>query len=72
MVYIYLFISFIVLFLSVKKWGEKLKEEMAGYDPMFFIKEFWFIVMTTTLWFIVIPTIIAWKALDKLFNKFIK
>lgn len=74
MMYLYLIMQFLVIYFSVKVWGSKMieKVEKSRYNNTWIEqREFWIIILVSLFWVIVIPSIIAWRFLDKLTNKFL-
>lgn len=70
---VYLIFQFLVVYFSVKKWSpEMLRRAKEENDDWAETKEFWYIVLTIIFWTIVIPSMFAWKGLDKLTEKYFK
>jgi len=67
---LYIFISFIVCFISWKKYSKQLYDDTKGpYDNWIESKYFWYILVITLFWYVVIPGIILWKVLDYIYNR---
>lgn len=62
-----------MVYFSVKKWSpEMLRRAKEEHDDWAETKEFWYIVLTIIFWPIVIPSMFAWKGLDKVTAKYFK
>lgn len=70
----YLIVAFVVFFITYKLNIEKFKEEAKSssiYWENHWVerKSFWIMALIPPFWILSIPCILAWKILDKVYNK---
>lgn len=70
----YLIVAFVVFFITYKLNIEKFKEEAKSsskYSTEEWVarKSFWIMALIPPFWILSIPCILAWKILDKVYNK---
>lgn len=73
MVVLYIICEFLVIYFSVKIFGKEMKRkvrEERDCTDWSETKEFWIIIALIIFWVILIPSIILWKALDKVTDKY--
>lgn len=72
---VYLIIQFLVVYFCVKKWSPEMFRKMdyvRSFTAWVETREFWFMALTIVFWPIVIPSMIIWKFLDKITEKYLK
>ena len=62
---VYLIFQFLAVYFSYKIWGKRMHEKIAdGTDLWVETSEFWYIVLVSLFWIVVLPSAIAWYLLD--------
>jgi hypothetical protein len=67
---VYLIFQFLAVYFSYKIWGKRMHEKLAEYNNNIDIwvetYEFWYIVLVSLFWIVIVPCAIAWYLLDTL------